>query len=197
MTADTDKQRTQTVLRTYVNDMIALERDIMNALKGQREDEHVQAMPDVQQLIGKAADASQTRHEVLMKCAEALDGKTGAKVKDAIFAATGTLAGLYDKLRKHPVSKMLRDDVTALNLAATSYGMLYTTAVAFEDDAIAEVALEHLNSLPGEICEMTSFLPQVIVEELRKDHSVNSEAAEIAQEAIDQAWVTGELSLPA
>jgi hypothetical protein len=193
----TEKEKAQSVLRTYVNDMIAVERDIANALKGQREDEDVQAMPDVQKLIQAAADASQTRHDVLMQCAEALDGKAGAAVKDAIFAATGVLASLYDKLRKHPVSKMLRDDVTALNLAATCYGMLYTTAVAFDDDAIAQVSLEHLNSLPEEILQMTSILPRVIVDELKKEHPVNDEAAEIAREAIDQAWLSGEIALPA
>jgi hypothetical protein len=44
MNDDTDQQKAaQSVLRTYVNDMIAVERDIANALKGQREDEHVAA----------------------------------------------------------------------------------------------------------------------------------------------------------
>jgi hypothetical protein len=193
----TENEKARSVLRTYVNDMVAVERDIANALKGQREDEHVQAMPDVQRLIHGAAETSQTRHEVLMKCAEALDGKAGATVKDAICAATGALAGLYDKLRKHPVSKMLRDDVTALNLAATCYGMLYTTAAAFEDEAVAQVALDHLNTLPKEILQMTFLLPQVIVEELKKEHPVNQEAAEFAREAIDQAWVSGEMAMPA
>jgi hypothetical protein len=194
---DTENEKAQSVLRTYVNDMIAVERDIANALKCQREDEHVQAMPHVQRLIETAAETSETRHDVLMKCAEALDGKAGAAVKDAIFAATGALAGLYNKLRKHPVSKILRDDVTALNLAATCYGMLYTTAAAFEDEAVAQVALEHLNTLPKAILQMTSVLPRVIVDELKKDHPVNQEAAEIAREAIDQAWVSGELAMPA
>jgi hypothetical protein len=195
--AEKQQEATQGVLRTYVNDMVFVERDIANALKGQRDDENVQGMPDVQALIQEAAEASQTRHDVLMKCAEALDGEMGAKVKDAVAATTGVLAGIYGKLRKHPVSKMLRDDVTALNLAATCYGMLYTTALSFEEDEIAEVALAHLNTLPQSIMKMTSVMPQVIVEELGKDHTVNAEAAAIAREAIDQAWVSGELSLPA
>ena len=39
-------EKHESVLRTYVNDMVALERDIANAIEGQHSDGHVEAKPD-------------------------------------------------------------------------------------------------------------------------------------------------------
>jgi hypothetical protein len=192
------EMRRHTILRGYVNDMIGLESDIAHAIKGQSADENVRSSPNIAALTKALADSSATRLAELRKRSEELDGKLGANIKEALTATTGTLASLYGKVRKHPVSKMLRDDVTALNLAATSYGMLYTTALAFNEDKVAETALESLNQLPAQIMQITALLPEIVVEELAADDpALNPEAADIAAEAIDQAWVTGELSLPA
>ena len=194
MEQDSKKEARLNVLSTYINDMVAVERDISQALKGQQEDSDVATMPEVHRLIEMAAESAVARHDVLVQCAKDLDGKAGAAVKDAVMAAAGSLAGLFAKLRKHPVSKMLRDDITALNLAATAYSMLYTTAVAFDEEEMSAVALEHLNTLPEQIMEMTRLLPGVVVEELEKEHGpVNEEAAELATEAIQQAWEAEEL----
>lgn len=188
----------QSILRTYVNDMIALEEDFAQAVKGQLASEEVQRDPNVADLLHGLAGACEIRKEALERVSKELNGELGATLKEAAAAAAGTLAGLYGKLRKHPVSKMLRDDVTALNLAATSYGMLYTTAVAFHEDEVAETALENLNQLPAEIMDITTQLPGIVVSELaQEDAELNPEAAELASEAIEDAWVNGELALPA
>lgn len=196
MQTPTEKQ--ESVLRTYVNDMVALERDIANAIEGQHSDGHVEAKPDVQRLLIQIASRSAARRDVLAGHAEVLGGGVGAVLKESVTAVTGILAALYAKVRPHPVSRMLRDDVTALNLAATAYGMLYTTALAYGHEQLAETALRHLDELPAQIMEISSLIPGVIVEELAKDDpSVNMEAAEVACEAIEQVWVTSDRMLQA
>lgn len=191
-------EKQDSVLRTYVNDMIALERDITNAIEGQHSDGHVGAKPDVQRLLVQIASRSAARRDALAEHSEVLGGGMGAAVKESVTAVTGVLASLYAKVRPHPVSRMLRDDVTALNLAATSYGMLYTTALAYGDETIAETALRHLDELPAQIMEISSLIPGVVVKELAKDDpSVNTGAAELASEAIEQVWVTSDRLLQA
>lgn len=176
------------ILRTYVNDMIAVERDVYNAVTGQSEDENVHRHPEVAALISAIATASQNRLASLEVASERLKGTLGATIKEAVAAATGTLAGLYGKMRKHPVSKMLRDDHVALSLCATAYGMLYTTALYFDDEDLSVTSLEHLNGITPQIKKLTSLLPAVVARELAADHPGSPEAAAIAQEAIEAAW---------
>ena len=183
-----DKAR-QSILRTYVSDMIGVERDIADAVQGQHEDSDVEAKPKLHRFLGVVAETAVTRRDALVRHAEELDGKLGAMVKEAVMATAGTLAGIYGKVRQHPISRMLRDDVTALHLAATAYSMLYTTALALGDDAIADTSLKHLDELPSQIKELSAMIPGIIVEELANDDpSVNSQAATIARSAIHQVW---------
>jgi hypothetical protein len=188
--AASDAQQEHTsILRTYVNDMIGVEADIGNAVEGQCADSDVAARPHLHRLLRVMADTSVARREALQRHSEELDGKFGGKLKEAVMAAAGTLAGLYGKVRKHPVSRMLRDDVTALNLASTAYGMLYTTALAFNEERLAATVLQHLNDLPAQVKELSAQIPEVIVEELAKDDAtVNMDAARYARAAMERAW---------
>jgi hypothetical protein len=175
-------------LRTYVNDMIAVERDVYNAISGQIEDHRVREIPEVHMLLGEIAAGSKGRLESMEALSAKLEGKFGAAVKEAVAAATGALAGIYGKVRKHPVSRMLRDDQVALNLCATAYGMLYTTALVYDEEAVAIASLEHLNALPSQIIGLTRVIPGIVVKELTEEYPGYPEAATIAQGAILAAW---------
>jgi len=181
-------------LRMYVNDMLALEADISKAVSGQLDDDRVKAEPGVAELLRDIADSSTSRKRALEHLAEQLEGRFGAMVKEAIMSTAGVLAGLYGMVRKHPVSRMLRDNHVALNLAATAYGMLYTTAVTYDDDQIAEVALDHLNELPPQIMKLTRAIPSVVVKELNHGEPVSLDAESLANEAIEAAWMEAEQS---
>lgn len=181
----TDEQ-TET-LRMYVNDMLAVEKDIFHAVSGQVADKNIKS-PDVAAFIQQMATKSGQRIKILETLSARHEGKIGAIVKEAVATATGTLAGIYDKVRKHPVSRMLRDDYVALSLASVAYGMLYTTALAFDDDAIADAALENLNEINPQIMEVTKLIPAVVVSELSESSPVTEDAADIALEAIEASW---------
>jgi len=182
-------------LRMYVNDMLALEADITKAVHGQTEDERVKEEPGIRELLKDIAETSARRKYSLEQLSKQLEGRFGAMMKEAVMATAGTLAGLYGMVRKHPVSRMLRDDHVALNLAATAYGMLYTTAVTYDDDQIAEIALEHLNELPRQIMKLTRAIPSVVVKELTGGEPASLEAESLANEAIETAWTDAEQSV--
>ena len=92
-----------------------------------------------------------------------------ATAKAAVATALGAFAGLYDKVRKDPVSRMLRDDYTALNMASFSYTMLHTTALAFHDEPVASLALKHLQDLTPLIMHLNEVVPHVVVKELQDE----------------------------
>jgi hypothetical protein len=101
----------------------------------------------------------------------------------------GVVAGLYDKVRKHPISRLLRDDYTALSLAATAYSMLYTTGLAIRELPIANVALRHLQELTPLVMELSRILPAAVVKELAEDDSnIDQTILGLAQENTLKAW---------
>ncbi len=174
-------------LSMYVNDMLAVEKDIFNAVDSQAKDETV-AKAGVSALVRQIAADSGARVQALEALTKTRENKIGAAVKGAIATAAGTLAGLYDKVRQHPVSRSLRDDYVALSLAAVAYSMLYTTAVAFEDDEVADVALNSLSQITGQVKKLGSAIPSVVVHELKDEGPVYAEAEGIASEAVASAW---------
>lgn len=181
---------TQTdILRMYLNDMVALETDIHGAVHGQRDDERVKMDPAVEALVVRIHDSTRARLNDMEAHAAALKAGTGGMIKEAVAGVTGALAGLYGKVRKHPVSRMLRDDYTALSLAATAYSMLYTTALAFRDLAVANVALRHLRGVTPLIMELSDIIPQVVMRELAEDDpSIDTASAELARTNTREAW---------
>jgi hypothetical protein len=176
-------------LQQYVSDMLALERHIHEPIKRQRDDERVRKHPETHQLLSRA-EAMLDRHiEHLERHLETLGGEPASPVKDAVSAVAGVAAGLYDKVRSDPVSKMLRDDYTALNLAAIGYTMLHTTGLAMTHHQTADIALQHLTDWTPFIVEINEIIPRIVVRELADEGAMVG--AQVAQEAIrntQQAW---------
>jgi len=176
----------------YVNDMLALERDIKEAVDRQVEDQHVERSPEVAALLNEIAVTTDARLASLDELSDSLGGGARA-IKEAVAAAAGLLAGLYGKVRKHHVSRMLRDDYTALALAATGYSMLYTSAVALHDGHTAAISQRHLRDVTPLIMQLSRVIPAVVVAELAEEFpDLNHEAVAAGREATVRAWADGE-----
>jgi len=176
-------------LKQYINDMIALEKDIANAIEIQLEDERVTSQQNLPKLLREALHHSEVRTAYLKDISEVEGGSLGTAVKESIAAVTGTLAGIYGKMREHPLSRMVRDDVIALDVAATSYGMLYTLALAVGHSECASVAKKGVYACPPLIIALTNLLPQIVAGELADDAPLtNPAAAQIANADIRDAW---------
>jgi hypothetical protein len=171
-TAEKALQRTET-LQKYVSDMMAVEEHIGSAAKRQAKDKSVaNHEPEVSRIINNIEQATE-RHELMLKQhLNYLGGDAAKGIKEVATAALGTLAGIYDKMRTEPVSKMLRDDYTALNLASIGYTMLHTTGLALNDQATADLALHHLREYTALVMEINQVIPGVVVAELRADGGV-------------------------
>ncbi|MES2920569.1 MAG: hypothetical protein V4819_03430 [Verrucomicrobiota bacterium] len=179
-------------LKQYVNDMIGLERDITNAVKLQADDDRVRDFGTLKGLLDAVVQASEGRMEILKQLSDQEDGSLGGVVKEGITAVAGTLAGIYGKMREHPVSRMVRDDIIALDVTSVSYGMLLTLGLSIGHDECAALATRGIDETPPLIIALTDLLPMIVAEELAADAPlVNPAAVQVARARIRDSWNIG------
>jgi hypothetical protein len=98
-------------------------------------------------------------------------------------------ASVIENVRTDPISKNLRDDYTALGLAAVSYTMLHTTGQALMDQQTADLAANYLKDYTPLIAEIGEVIPEVVVSELRDETELlNPGAAVEAVRRTQEAW---------
>ena len=176
-------------LQQYVSDMLALERHIHDAVRRQRDNEKVQSQTEAHRLISRIEAQLDEHIEHLEKHLESLGGDPTSPVKEAVSAVAGTVAGLYAQVRDEKVSKMLRDDYTALSLAAVSYTMLHTTGLALTDQNTADIALKHLKHWTPIVVDISETVPLVVAQELGEEMAgTDSSAGREAIKNTQIAW---------
>ncbi len=96
----------------------------------------------------------------------------------------------YD--HKHPgqnISRMLRDDYSALNKVTMSNTLLHTMALALDSEEIANVALKHLENLTPFVVKIGELVPEVVTKELAAlSSTINLLAAQTALKNTKDAW---------
>jgi hypothetical protein len=177
------------ILQQYISDMLALDEHIHEAIRRQLEDERLKQFPEASKVVGAIHSVLETHTAGLKVQLKSLGGEASGPVKEAVSTIAGLAAGLYDKVRHDPVSKMLRDDYTALNLAAISCTMLHTTGLALGNQSVADLAQRYLKDVTPIIVDISQVVPGVVVKDL-EDNEVLIDRA-VGQEAVrktQQAW---------
>lgn len=176
-------------LQTYVNDMLAVETELHAAFRRQKEQENLKRYGTAHQLVSRTEETIDRHLAALKRCAERVGGES--TLKRAVGSVLGAAAGVFDKLRGDaPVSRVLRDDNTALTFACNCYEMLHTTALALRDEATAQMALAHFKDYTPLIVDFSRMMPEVLIEELAQDGRVTFDRS-LAQEAVrntQEAW---------
>jgi hypothetical protein len=177
------------ILQQYVSDMISLDGHIHEAIKRQLDDERLKQFPEAAKVVNTIHSTLDTHLAGLNGQLKTLGGEASGPVKEAVSVIAGVAAGLYDKVRHDPVSKMLRDDYTALSLTAISYTMLHTTALALQKQPLADLAQRYLKDITPIIVDISQVIPGVVLKDL-EDNEVMIDRA-VGQEAVrktQQAW---------
>jgi ferritin-like metal-binding protein YciE len=158
-------------LDSYITDMLALEDHIEKALQGQItdfRDEHPQVVPHLVTLHAKTRS-----HIAALKALAETRGTGKSGIAEVVKRAGATVAGLgaavIDMLRSEKLPKDLRDDYTAVSLAAIGYVMLLTTARALDDAPVADVAEQHLRNYASSIMTLTQIIPGAVVTFLQQE----------------------------
>lgn len=179
-----DKDR----FHNFISDLLSLEKHVLNAIQKQKESEAVQQLEEASELLDLLEDHLSEQVVNLEKAANIYGSPIANELKSKIAGIAGSVAGLVDTARKDPVSKILRDDYTAVSMLAAGHTMLKATALAAEDEDLQHLAGNHLAELARLITEISKVLPLSVVEELVDD---NEEAEKIGQKAVkktQKAW---------
>ncbi|MBD5635681.1 MAG: hypothetical protein IAI49_14510, partial [Candidatus Eremiobacteraeota bacterium] len=145
--------------------------------------------PDAVRIIGTIKSVGETHIAALEAQLKAAGGSAGHGVKSAWSQLLGGGAAALNQVRKTKVSKSLRDDYTALALAAVSYQMLHATAAGLGDSATAALAKRHLDDITPIIVDISTAIPAIVLQELQDDgENVSVTAAQLTQQASSDAW---------
>ena len=179
-------------IRPYIADMVAVEKHILEAVERQRTDDDVKQFPEALQIVGRIEGVLHSHIEGLESHIQGYEGSgAAAAVKGAVTGVLGAIAGLYDKVRKDPVSRALRDDYTALSLAAVSYSMLHATALGLSQGTVAELSLRNLKDLTPLLIELAQVIPPVVVKELSfEGYPIETGVGQLAARNTREAWST-------
>jgi len=177
------------VIATYLSDMLALERHIAAPIDSQLNSEDHQEYADAIALIGRIKAITENHITALDARLTDIGGSAGSGVKSAWSQLLGSGAAALNQVRKTKVSKSLRDDYTALGLAAISYTMLHATALGLGDEGTAALAKRHLDDITPVIIAISRQIPGVVLGELRDDgENVQVTAAAIAAAQTQDSW---------
>jgi hypothetical protein len=168
------------VLQQHAGDMLALEQHIMEALEAQAEMEVVRVHPRTRDLLARAAAVTRTHYATLDQYCVTVGAEPASLLQRAAAAISATLSGLYARSHGQPVSRLLRDDYTALSLAAVSYTVLHTVGLALHDQRLAGLSVEHLQDLTPVIGEIGSAIPELVALELTEAEQAAAPAPEAA-----------------
>ena len=187
-----EKNDTREDLRPYVADMSAVITHIQQAVERQKNDDDFKRIPQALSIVTQLDTVLKSQMQTLASHLEKFPGggMAGA-VKSTVTGVLGTVAGLYDKVRSETASRGLRDDYTALNLAAISYTMLHTSALALGESSTADLALRGLKDLTPLIMQLNEAVPHAVVRELTADGKTSDATiVERAIKATQEAWST-------
>jgi ferritin-like metal-binding protein YciE len=175
-------------INSYITDMLALEDHIEKAIKGQLTD--LKDYPDV---LSTLRDIHTTvEHHISDLRVVSDQRKAGGvveSVKRAGSAVAGVAAGVIDLIRTEGLPKNLRDDYTAFSLANIGYVMLHTTALAFEDQEVADLAHQHLRDYTDAVIRLNNLIPATVVRFLeQKGLPVRADIVSEVNSNVAEAW---------
>ena len=178
-------------IQKHTADQLALERHILEAVERQREHDDLRADVRANKVVIEIERTLRQHIAALEALAETYDVGAEGFLKKAVSEALGAVAGLYDKMREHSVSRLLRDNYTALSLAAMGYTAYNAFGLAIKEDTIAQLAEQHLRDLTPLLVEISKVLPHTVVREVAEENDefpVDTTVGLLAEQRTQKAW---------
>ena len=94
-----------------------------------------------------------------------------------------------DLVRNEGLPKNLRDDYTAFSLATIGYLMLYTTALALEEQEVTDLARQHFADYAQTVTLLHNVVPGAVLRFLREDGlPVRDDVLPQVSRTIEEIW---------
>lgn len=169
-------------LQDYTTDLYALLKHTQKVVKTQKSSSKVTNSKAVD-LLHDIDVALTNQLNEFDAMDDLLNEGTVTTVKEKLATVAGSLAGLMDTQREDSVSKMLRDDYTALSMIASGYTMLHTAALGAGEDKLAEFTTTSLTTIAALITETSRIMPHIVANELDVE-----QIAEAAETNTQECW---------
>lgn len=180
-------------LHQYVGDMIAVQKEIFDMVRMQTGQRMTQEYPNAHATLQKIENTLEGHISELERHMSVMGGNGSGPVKKMAATVLGTAQSLRSRMRAEAVSKMLRDDYTALGLSAISYTMLHTTGLTLNDQGTADLAIRHLKDITPLITELSEVAAEVTAQELVNNlrlTNIDTEIARTAVRNVQEAWMS-------
>ncbi|MDR9419076.1 hypothetical protein [Gracilimonas sp.] len=167
-------------LKTYSTDLFTLIKHTHKAVKSQQtsskltNDKASNLLHDIDLALSAQLQSFEGMQGIL-------NNGTKSTIKETFAAFSGAIAGALDTQRSDAVSKMLRDDYTALSMIASGYTMLHTAALGADNQELSNFTKESLTTIAALITQTSEVIPHVVAEELDIKH-IADEAVTNTQE---------------
>ncbi|MDQ3930702.1 MAG: ferritin-like domain-containing protein [Chloroflexota bacterium] len=178
------------IVTKYLADMVGVVGHVYQAIDKQVKE--TQDEQDINPLLVRVRDGLEAQTNSLRDHLESLGGKATSPLKELGASVLGVAAGVIDKLRAEEVSKMLRDDYTALGLVNISYTMLITTALACGDRETADLCSRNLTESAGYEMEIGKVISYAVVRDLSDLADLDPNAVQEGQSMYSEAWTSNQ-----
>ena len=157
----------QDVLEQQLREQIALEEHLFKTIQEQVEDIRGEEFSDARTLLQKTSEALELHFTPLNKLLDSLERVARSdKAKASSKNGSGVANHIIAESPRKSLSRVLRDDYSALNLVTISNTLLHATALALEAKEVASTALKHLENLAPLVVRIGELVPEVVTREL-------------------------------
>jgi len=181
-------EKATTVLTKYLGDMHSLESHGLQAVKRQADQLKDSGHPDAQAAVEQFKQTLEAHVSALEGRLNALGGSATHPVKEAVAAAAGVVAGIYNAVRSEEASKSIRDDYTFFSHSSIAYLMLHTTAQSLGDSGTAMLAERGYRDMARLILLIDKLMPQLVIAELKGDALPANDVSSDCARMITEAW---------
>ncbi len=185
---DKQYEQRQDWLNKHVQEMLVVEQHIHDEVAQHRRTDDFSSLPDIADLALAVERALSQHVSVLENYMEGMGGHGTGRFRRAVTNASTAFSGLFARLREHGPSRFVRDTYTALNLAAITYEMLHTSALAHHDRHLSQIAIAHLHDVTGLIVECSRLMPHAVAREVAEHEGGDAGIAGEAEANTVRAW---------
>ncbi len=177
-------------LNQYLREQIALEEHLFKGIQDQIAGIDGIEFADAKDLLIKTNQVLEKHFTALNEILDVLDRGTADSVTKAAASNGGGFADpLQQRIEKIRISRIVRDDYSALSLIAISNTLLHATALALRSQEVAKLALQHLENLTPLVLRMGELVPDVVTRELRfHSPTIDLSVAKLALQNAQMAW---------
>jgi exonuclease VII small subunit len=173
------------ILIQHIGEQIALEEHLCQIIGEQiidlEDSEYHEAKQILKNTIAVLEENFQPLNDMLSKLEKGIDSKS--------VNANGLQHSHKKAQNNRRISRMLRDDYSALNLITMSNTLLHTTALTLKHEEVAQLALQQLKQLAPLVIKLGEIFPSVVFKELNMGTSnFDPTIAEIALRNTKKAW---------